>query len=160
MTFGMIMKSRYEEKAKLCKMDTYNFILYIKTKDIYLDIENDVKTRFYTWNYKLERPLAKGKKVERYTAQKVFVFGVFLVRIQSDWWKMFRENKDQKISEYRHFLRSDDEIFCQIESKNVTTNDKNKKAKGTKGFFIKRKLKFDDYNHCLEATQLENKITK
>ena len=48
MTFGMVMKSRYEEKAKLCKMDTDNFILYIKTKDIYLDIENDVKTRFYT----------------------------------------------------------------------------------------------------------------
>ena len=48
MTFGMIMKSKYEEKAKLCKMDTDNFILYIKTKDINLDIENDVKTRFYT----------------------------------------------------------------------------------------------------------------
>ena len=90
----------------------------------------------------------------------MFVFRVFLVRIQSDGRKMFRENKDQKISEYRHFLRSDDEIFCQMESKNVTTNDKNKKAKGRKSFFIKRKLKFDDYNHCLEATQLENKITK
>ena len=25
---------------------------------------------------------------------------------------------------------------------------------------MKRKLKFDDYKHCLEATQLENKIGK
>ena len=33
---------------------------------------------------------------------------------------------------------------------------KTKKAKGTKTFAIKRKLKFEDYKNCLEATQLEN----
>ena len=33
-------------------------------------------------------------------------------------------------------------------------NDENKKAKGTKKCVIKRTLKFDDYKHCLEATQL------
>ena len=33
-----------------------------------------------------------------------------------------------------------------------------KKAKGTKKYVIKRKLKFENYKNCLEATQLDNKI--
>ena len=33
-----------------------------------------------------------------------------------------------------------------------------KKAKSTKKCVIKRKLKFQNYKNCLEATQLENKI--
>ena len=33
-----------------------------------------------------------------------------------------------------------------------------KKAKVTKNCVIKRKLKFENYKNCLEATQLENKI--
>ena len=35
---------------------------------------------------------------------------------------------------------------------------KTKKAKGTKKYIIKRKLKFEDYKNCLEAAQIENKI--
>ena len=38
------------------------------------------------------------------------------------------------------------------------TNDEDKKAKGTKKCVIKRKLKFENYKNCLEATQLDNKI--
>ena len=33
-----------------------------------------------------------------------------------------------------------------------------KKAKGTKKCVIKKKLKFENYKNCLEATQLQNKI--
>ena len=33
-----------------------------------------------------------------------------------------------------------------------------KKEKGTKKCVIKRKLKFENYKNCLEATQLGNKI--
>ena len=51
------VKSKYREKAKLCYMDTDNFIVYIKTEDIYKDIE----ISFDTSNYELERPLPKGK---------------------------------------------------------------------------------------------------
>ena len=36
----------------------------------------------------------------------------------------------------------------------------NKNAKGIKEYVIKRKLKFEDYKNCLEATQLENKINQ
>ena len=43
-------------------MDTDSYIVYIKTEDIYPDIEKDVETRFDTSNYELDRPLSKGKK--------------------------------------------------------------------------------------------------
>ena len=33
-----------------------------------------------------------------------------------------------------------------------------KKVKGTEKWVIKRKLKFENYKNCLEATQLGNKI--
>ena len=61
------LKPQYDEKSKLCCMDTYSFIVYIKTDDIYKDIAEDVETRFDTSNYELEcnsieRPLPKGKK--------------------------------------------------------------------------------------------------
>ena len=36
-------------------------------------------------------------------------------------------------------------------------SDEDKKAKGTKNCVTKRNLKFEDYKHCSEATQLENK---
>ena len=37
-------------------------------------------------------------------------------------------------------------------------NDEDKKAKGTKKYVIKRKLKFQDYKNCLEEAQIERKI--
>ena len=37
-------------------------------------------------------------------------------------------------------------------------SSKDKKARGTKKCVPKRKLKFENYENCLEATQLENKI--
>ena len=40
------VKPKYEEKAKLCSMDTDVFTVYIKTEDIYLDISKDIETRF------------------------------------------------------------------------------------------------------------------
>ena len=38
-------------------------------------------------------------------------------------------------------------------------NDEDKKAKGTKTCVIKRKLKFHGHKSCLEAAQIENKIS-
>ena len=55
------VKPKYGEKAKLCYMDTDSFIVYIKIEDIYKDIAEDVKTRFDTSNYELNRPFPKGK---------------------------------------------------------------------------------------------------
>ena len=43
-------------------MDTDSFIVYVKTENIYKDIEEDVETRFDTSNFELDRPLPKRKK--------------------------------------------------------------------------------------------------
>ena len=40
----------------------------------------------------------------------------------------------------------------------IDEGSKDKKAKGTKKCVIKRKIKFENYKNCLEATQLNNKI--
>ena len=42
------VKPKYEEKARSCYMNADSFIVYIKTEDIYVDIEKDVETRFDT----------------------------------------------------------------------------------------------------------------
>ena len=55
------VKQKYGEKIKLRYMDTDSLLVYKKTGDVYKDIAEDVKTRFDTSNYELDRPLPKGK---------------------------------------------------------------------------------------------------
>ena len=55
------VKLKYGEKTKLCYMDRNSFIVYIRTGDIYKDIEEDVETSFDTSNYELDRLLPKGE---------------------------------------------------------------------------------------------------
>ena len=59
------VKSKYEDKARLCYMDTDSFVVNIKTKDFYKDIAENVKESFDTSNYIFDRPLPTGvnKKV-------------------------------------------------------------------------------------------------
>ena len=45
------MKPKYGEEAKLCYMDIETFIVYIKTEDIYSNIENIVEARSDTSIY-------------------------------------------------------------------------------------------------------------
>ena len=45
------IKPKYQDKAKLCYMDTGSPVIYIKTEDFYKDIANDVKKWFDTSNY-------------------------------------------------------------------------------------------------------------
>ena len=40
----------------------------------------------------------------------------------------------------------------------TSNNDEDKRAKSTKKCLIERRIKFEDYKNCLEATGLENKI--
>ena len=37
------IKAKYQNKAKLCYMDTDSFIIHIKAEDVHKDIANDVK---------------------------------------------------------------------------------------------------------------------
>ena len=45
------VKPEYDEKAKLCYIDTDSFIVYIRTDYIYNDIAENVETRFVTSNF-------------------------------------------------------------------------------------------------------------
>ena len=60
------IKPEYQDKAKLCYMDTYSFVIYIKTEDFYEDIAGDVGKWFDTSNYDEndERPLPISKNIK------------------------------------------------------------------------------------------------
>ena len=45
------VKPKYNDKAKLCYMDTDSFVINIFTEDFFEDINNDVKRWFDTSNY-------------------------------------------------------------------------------------------------------------
>ena len=42
-------------------MDTDSFVVHVKTDDIYKNTGENIKTRFDTSNFELDRPLPKGK---------------------------------------------------------------------------------------------------
>ena len=49
------VKVKYEDRARLCYMDTDSFVLNVRTKDFYRDISEDVKDRFATSNFYYDR---------------------------------------------------------------------------------------------------------
>ena len=55
------IKPKYGENARLCYIYKDSFIVNVETDDIYKDITEDVKTRFDTSNYEIDRPLPIGK---------------------------------------------------------------------------------------------------
>ena len=58
------MKPKYQDKLKLCYMDTDSLVYHIKTKDFYADIMDDIPTRFNTSGYcDYPLPIGMNKKV-------------------------------------------------------------------------------------------------
>ena len=55
------VKPKYGRNVKLSYMDIENFIVHVKTDDIYKDIAEDVETRFDTLNFEINRSLTNGK---------------------------------------------------------------------------------------------------
>ena len=111
-------------------MDTDSFIIHIKTKDFYKDIVDDVKKRFDTSNYEtaLNRPLPKGKNKK--------VIG------------LMKDESGGKIMTKFAGLRPKTYSYL------MDDGNSDKKAKGTKKWVIKQRLKFSDYKNCL----LDNEI--
>ena len=111
------------ENIKLCYMDTDSFIMNIKTEDFYKDIANDVKKRFDTSNYEVNRRLPTGKNKK--------VIGL-----------MKDELGGKIITEF---------VTLRPKTYPYLTDDykEDKKAKGTKKYVIKRVIKFNDYKNCL-----------
>ena len=127
------IKLKNGEKEKLCYMDADSFIAYIKTEDIYIDIAKDVEIRFDTSNYELDRSLPTGKNK---------VIGLI--------------NDELGVKTMPEFATPRLKTYSYL----IVVSDENKKAEGTKKCLIKRKLKFEDRKHYVEATQLENKISE
>ena len=111
--------------------------IYIRTDDIYKDIPKYIETRFDTSNYKLEcnsieRPLPKGKNKKVVGLMKNGLGGKIMTKFV--------------------WLRAKTYSYL------IDDGSEHTKTNGTKECAIKRKLKFENYENCLEATQLENKI--
>ena len=61
------VKPKYNDKVKLCYMDTDSFVINIYTEDFFEDINNDNERWFDTFNYdrndKISRQIGVNKKV-------------------------------------------------------------------------------------------------
>ena len=126
------MKPKYGDDVKLCYMDTDSFVMNIKTNDFCKDIANDVKERFDTSNYEVNRPLPTGKNKKVIGLMKYELVG-----------KIITEFVTLRPKTYSYL--ADD---CK----------ENKKAKGTKKFVIKRMIKFNDYKNCLLKDEVMLKL--
>ena len=117
------MKPKYNDKVKLCYMDTDSFITNIKTNDFYEDTASDVENRFDTSNYKVNKPSPTGKNKK-------------IVGLMKD------ELGGKIITEF---------VTLRPKTYSFLTDDgkEDKKAKRTKKCVIKKMIKFNDYKKCL-----------
>ena len=110
------------------------FFVHGKTDDIYKETAGDVEKRFDTSNYELSRPLPKEKKKKVVELMKDELGGKSMKK------------------------------FVRLITKNYSYlkdgGSEDKKEKDTKKCVIRKKLEFEDYDNCLEATQIENKINQ
>ena len=113
------LKSKYEDKARLCYMDMDSFVVNIKTKDFYKDIAENDKERFDTSNYIYDRPLPTGVNKK--------VIGLMKDELSGD-----------IITEF---------VALRPKAYLYITNDfiEMKKAKGTKKCVVNKMLRFEDY---------------
>ena len=100
----------------------------IKTNDFHKDISNDVENRFDTSNYKVNMPLPTGKNKK-------------IIGLMKD------ELGGKIITEF---------VALRPKTYSFLTDDgkEDKKAKGTKKYIIKNKIKFNDYKKCLFNEEL------
>ena len=119
------IKPTYNDKARLCYVDTDSFVMYIKTEDFYKDIASDVERWFDTSNYdkKDNRPLPIGKNKK--------VIGLFKDELGE---KSIVEFCALRAKAYAYKLDDDTEM---------------KKAKGTKKCIVKREIIFENYKDAL-----------
>ena len=119
------IKPKYQDRAKLCFMDTDSFVIHIKTEDFYEDITNDVEKQFHTSNYSKDesrsRPIGWIKKV----------ICLFKDKLGG---KIMKEFAQLRAKTWAYLMGGDTE---------------HKKAKGTKKCVIKRELMFKNYTDCL-----------
>ena len=101
-------------------MDIDSFIIHIKTEDFCKDIADDVKNKYETSSYEVDRSLPKG------TNKKVIIKD------------LMEDVLERKIITELVALRPKTYSYLTDDGKNV------KKAKGTKKLAIKRMVKSND----------------
>ena len=131
------VKPKYVRKVKLCYIDRNNLIAYIKTDYIYEDIARDVETTFDISNYELEcnsneQPLPRAKNEKVIGLMKDELGGKIMTKFVGFGAKTYNYVADG--------------------------GGEDKKAKDTRKYVTKIKLKFENYKICLKAIQFENKI--
>ena len=84
-------------------MDAESFIVYIKTDDIYKDITEDVETGFDTLNYKLDKPLPKGKNKKVIGLMKD-EFKFFGLRVKTYRYLIDDDSEDEKAKGAKRFV--------------------------------------------------------
>ena len=104
----------------------YCFIVYIKTDDSYKDIAENVEIRFDNSNQELDKPFPK-EKIKK-------VIGIM------------EDESGRKIMIKLVALRA--KTYVQL----IDDGREDKKANVAKKCAIKRKIKFKNYENCLEAT--------
>ena len=122
------IKPKYQDKAKLCYMDTDSFVIHIKTEDFYEDIANDVEEWFDTSNYDDNGPLPTGKNKK--------VIGLFKDELGG---KIMKEFVGLRAKTYAYLMDDDTQ---------------HKKTKGTKKCIIKRELMFKNDDDCLSNKKI------
>ena len=119
------IKPKYQDRVKLCYMDTDSFVIHMITEDFYKDIAGDVEEWFDTSNYEEDdkRPLPIGKNMKEIGFFKDELGGKIMtefVGLRAKTWAYLMDNGSE-----------------------------NKKAKGRKKCVIKRRLMFQNYTDCL-----------
>ena len=117
------VKVKYEDRVRLCYMDTDSFVLNVRTKYFYKDISEDVKDRFDTSNFYCDRPLPIGVNKKVVGLMKDELGGGIITEFVA-------------LRPKAYSYRTDDLVEL-------------KKAKGTKNCVVKKMLGFDDYKKCL-----------
>ena len=117
------VKIKYQDKARLCYMDTDSFVVNIKTKDFHKDVSQDVTKRLDTSNYTFDRPLPTGINKK--------VIGLMKDELGGD---IITEFVALRPKAYSYITNN----FIEM-----------KKAKGTKKCIVNKMLRFEDYKTCL-----------
>ena len=124
------IKLKYQNNAKLCYMDTDSFFIHIKTEHFYKDIVDDVENGFDTLNYKVDRPLPKGKNGKGSGLMKDELGEKIMTKLAA--------------SRSKAYSYIDDDDDDDDDDDNI-----HKRAKGTKKCVIKKMLKFYHYRDCI-----------
>ena len=102
--------------------DTDSFIFLIKTEDLHNDISDDVKKWFDMSHYEVDRPLPGGIKKKIIALMKDELGGNIMTE----------------------FVALRPKTYSYL----MDDGSKHKRAKGTKKFITKRKIKFKRYKKC------------